>query len=367
MDGEDQLSSIWKHRLEQVSETKPTNRTAAELAVERLYQALNITDSPQIIWYEGGRIIPVDSTSVPIWSVMDRLFVGHKIPDIRPVLLHLGYDFSSGTFRLTTNKPLLFSKFRIKQERRIIRPSWTHSLRNMISQFDAPRLALYQYAAVNKRIYPEQRSIGDAVQQVLDTTFGVILFEKTCVIMERPKKIRLDPMQLLSSTSGPAFQSSIGLDVYAVNGVIIARNATVLKSISWDDLETASSTQQRVAMIEYMGWEKFMQLANKARRPQGWGTPAKALLDKSRWGSLYEIHCGSQELFVLEVRNRTAEPDGTFRPFFICVDPDCRPMPNPLDPHAVWGDPQSLTALNAVASTFGMTGEEYHAMLGAES
>ena len=58
---------------------------------------------------------------------------------------------------------------------------------------------------------------------------------------------------------------------------------------------------------------------------------------------------------MVEVKNATPEPDGSFREFFLSVHPELRPI---LDDGAL-GDPQELTAHNAVASTFGLRGEEY--------
>jgi hypothetical protein len=58
---------------------------------------------------------------------------------------------------------------------------------------------------------------------------------------------------------------------------------------------------------------------------------------------------------VIEVVNRSPEPDGTYRHFFLNVHPELRPML----PDRSFGPPQRLTARNAVASTFGLSGAEY--------
>ena len=57
--------------------------------------------------------------------------------------------------------------------------------------------------------------------------------------------------------------------------------------------------------------------------------------------------------------NRTAEPDGSFRQYILPVHHECRPLPDPANPNGRFGNTQKRTALNAVASTFGLTGEEY--------
>ncbi len=65
---------------------------------------------------------------------------------------------------------------------------------------------------------------------------------------------------------------------------------------------------------------------------------------------------GEQEpLLLVRVTNSTPEPDGSFKDYVLRVHPECRPI---LGPDR-FGAPQELTALNAVASTFGMRGSEY--------
>jgi hypothetical protein len=57
---------------------------------------------------------------------------------------------------------------------------------------------------------------------------------------------------------------------------------------------------------------------------------------------------------MVKVANSTAEADGSFKDYFLRVDPALRPLRADGS-----GEPQALTARNAVASTFGKRGEEY--------
>jgi hypothetical protein len=50
------------------------------------------------------------------------------------------------------------------------------------------------------------------------------------------------------------------------------------------------------------------------------------------------------------VINRSAEPDGSFRRYILPVDSELRPIPDPAEEGVDFGDSQTLTALNAVAS-----------------
>jgi len=57
----------------------------------------------------------------------------------------------------------------------------------------------------------------------------------------------------------------------------------------------------------------------------------------------------------VEVVNHFAEPDGAYRHFFLQVHPELRPILT----DGTYGAAQPLTARNAVASTFGLSGAEY--------
>src|SRR5260221_8721 len=60
-------------------------------------------------------------------------------------------------------------------------------------------------------------------------------------------------------------------------------------------------------------------------------------------------------MLMVEVVNRTPEPDGAYRPFLLRVDPELRP----ILADGSFGPPQKATARNAVAASFGLSGAEY--------
>jgi hypothetical protein len=64
---------------------------------------------------------------------------------------------------------------------------------------------------------------------------------------------------------------------------------------------------------------------------------------------------GDEPLLIVDVVNHTPEPDGSSKHHFLRVDPQLRPMLA----DGTFGPPQPLTARNAVASSFGLTGAEY--------
>ena len=87
-------------------------------------------------------------------------------------------------------------------------------------------------------------------------------------------------------------------------------------------------------------------------------------LHKDDWGALYqEERAGEEPLTVVRVVNSTPEADGSFKEYVLTVRPDCAPM---FGDGRRPGAPQKPTALNAIGSTFGLTGEEY-AKLGQQT
>ena len=61
------------------------------------------------------------------------------------------------------------------------------------------------------------------------------------------------------------------------------------------------------------------------------------------------------ELLMVHVKNSTLEPDGTRKDYVLTVHPELAP----LYADGTFGSPQKLTCHNAVASTFGLRGDQY--------
>ena len=83
---------------------------------------------------------------------------------------------------------------------------------------------------------------------------------------------------------------------------------------------------------------------------------ARRLDRDAAFGTLWRLDTGeAAPMLMVEVENRSPEPDGSYRHFLLRIDPELRPI---LDDGS-YGMPQQATARNAVASTFGMSGPEY--------
>lgn len=109
------------------------------------------------------------------------------------------------------------------------------------------------------------------------------------------------------------------------------------------------NVELRRRLIEQYGWREFMLDASAAK------------INEDDFGTLYRLELNNDHpLTMVKVVNSTPEADGSFKDYYLMVDSQLRPMwiDDETD-EVAFGEPQELTARNAVASTFGLRGEEY--------
>jgi hypothetical protein len=154
---------------------------------------------------------------------------------------------------------------------------------------------------------------------------------EVCFVCERPVEIHFDDASRLHSEKGPAVVFSDGFQVYSWNGVTVPKHVaetpddTMLAAIQLE-----SNAEVRRVMVERYGAGRFISKMSAQ------------IIDSDRYGTLYRYHMNEDEsLVMVKIVNRTAEPNGTFKEYFLRVPPDIR------------------TARAAVAWTFGMEPDEY--------
>lgn len=363
------LRALWpRWRAIATSTSEANDRARAEQAVHRLYRLYELNE-PATCWIDSIHRLPLEYIGTPVLPhLRDSLIyaVWHRLNEPAWVLGQIGYNIHAGSFRLPLNLQLLTSRTNITPRRIRRRPAWLTNANNMISQFDVDALAVHDLAR-QTGIHQDSRlqELADAVREIIESCFAAILFEESCLLVMKPHCVTLNEFQQLSAQGKAAFESfrpagrKVGYEpfhLYAMNGRLLSINEP--PNLDYHTLSWRSPTL-RVALIEYMGWEAFFDLMMRHQNV--------ALINKDRYGVLYRIDCGTQEFVVVKVKNSTAEPDGRYRHYVIPVDPQLRPLPDPHNPRERLGPPQAATALNAVASTFGMTGDHYASLLGKES
>jgi hypothetical protein len=360
------LTDIWRPKWRSLAATVAPKKVKREkeratLAVTAFY-AFYGRDDPKIIWQGNPQIFELSDSPPFITHFRDSLIfsVWHKLANPNWVCQQVGYDPRHNIFRLPANMRMVLAHTQLKHARIRARPDWILQMSNVVSQLDADALAIAELGRTLGDIDPQITKLAAIVEEIASSCFAAILFESYCILVAKPQSIVIDDNQQMAARGTPSIEWSkknATYRLYTIHGEVIAVN----EPPSHNNL-TFVQPRQRALMIEYMGWEEFFkwadQLSPHCRKEQ---------ISKDQFGTLYRIWFNNQEFLVVRVKNSTAEPDGSYRHFVIPVDPRLRPLPHPNKPHERPGNPQELTARNAVASTFYMTGDEYEAMLGKES
>jgi hypothetical protein len=176
-------------------------------------------------------------------------------------------------------------------------------------------------------------------------------FEPAAVLTEKPIKLNRDEQGRLHSLTEASLLFPDGWGLWCSHGVRVPKHVIESpETITVAEIDGERNVEVRRVMLEQMGFSRFIEKANAKE------------LHRDEFGILYRRELADDvPLVCVKVVNKTAEPDGTFREYVLRVDPDCRPMLG----NDNFGDPQKLTARNAIASTFGLRGEEYK--IGQES
>ena len=162
---------------------------------------------------------------------------------------------------------------------------------------------------------------------------GLWLFwvlEDEVVVVTRPH-LRVEAGRL-HAPDGPAVYWPPGSGYYFLSGIHVPY-AVVMKPASLTGsriLEERNTEVRRVMLERYGGYERLVRDLEAVP------------FDADRFGTLYRIRVrGAEPLVLVRVMNATLDPDGRRREYVLRVPPDVQ------------------TGREAVAWTFGMTGEEY--------
>jgi Domain of unknown function (DUF6745) len=175
-----------------------------------------------------------------------------------------------------------------------------------------------------------------------------------CFAAERPAFAKRDMAGRLHCEVGPSVSWPSGENWWHWQGVGVPQYIVDDPArITISAIERMGSAEIRRIMIER--YRHGEAIAGVAAFPRDAG--AVRLDHDPIYGTLWRHDLPRTEPIVMvEVVNRSPEPDGLYKHYFLRVDPQLRP----LLPDGGFGSPQKPTARNAVASTFGLPGAEYH-------
>ena len=137
--------------------------------------------------------------------------------------------------------------------------------------------------------------------------------ENAALFQHKPKAIHFDDRDRIHNENGPAieFRGSAHCNVYAIHGVIVNKNI-VDKNFTVEDIEKQTNIEVRRVMIDIYGRAKYVLDSGAAQ------------IHSDDWGTLYvKEQINDVSIMMVKVANATEEPDGTFKDYFIRVDPTC--------------------------------------------
>jgi hypothetical protein len=185
--------------------------------------------------------------------------------------------------------------------------------------------------------------------------FALCITADEICVAQIPRRVSVDSDRRLHADDGPAFQWLEGIEDFYWHGVHVpAHVVNEASKISIPEIEKEKNAEVRRVMVERFGPQRFFAEAKfKEVHSDDWGTLMRKELP------------GDEPILVVKLINSTEEQDGSFKNYFLRVDPQLRPLPGPGlsdEDRRSWfrrQSPQPLTARNAVASTYGVRGESY--------
>ncbi len=156
-------------------------------------------------------------------------------------------------------------------------------------------------------------------------------YAEVALVSERPVALHRDEAGRLDRADGPALEYADGFSLHAWRGMPVPADFLAgLGEVTVERIRTEENAELRRVLLEHYGYERY--LADSGAEP----------VHRDETGVLWRIQLPDDEpVMMVEVVNSTAEPDGTFRTYWLRVPPS------------------TATARAGVAWTFGTTEQEY--------
>ena len=210
------------------------------------------------------------------------------------------------------------------------------SVRNSVGdsvygQHDASWLSFYAF-------FREQCDLREQTDKLVGLTDlcqsagWAIPHERICWVSERHNVCSLDDEQRIHNETGPAIAYPDGWAIWAHHGVRVPRRVIERPgTLTPAEILGEPNAEVRRVMMERFGPDRLLREAN-----------ASLIDDEREFGKLWRLPVeGDEDLVMVEVVNSTAEPDGSFKDYWIRVPPSVG------------------SAREAVAWTFDVPADEY--------
>lgn len=158
-----------------------------------------------------------------------------------------------------------------------------------------------------------------------------IFLNNLCLLIEKPLYTKLDEDGRLHCETDSAIKYKDGFELYSWHGATVPRDVVLAPdTITVASIEVETNTEVRRVMIERFGESRYLEESGAE------------LQSEDRYGQLFRKVLPEEDFVMVRVKNSTAEPDGSYRYYYIRVPPSV------------------TSAHEAVAWTFGLQAGEYN-------
>ncbi len=281
--------------------TNSADRPQAESAIYKVYEAVNLERPRKIVWCGSPlsqgltRAIILDRKLLKnVWAS-----VGASVGD--SVRASVGDSVRASVWD-SVRAPVGDS----------VRASvWDSVGDSVYGQHDAGWLAFYAYfnevAGLN-----QQTEKLSGLWLLCKSSGWALPHQKICWISERHHILIRDERGRLHSLAGPACAYPDGWAIYAIHGVRVPRYVVEHpQEITVEKIKVESNVEVRRVMIERYGEDRYIT-----------DSGMKAVSHDENFGTLYfeNLNAG-RPICKVRVVNRSPEPDGTFKAYWLPVNP----------------------------------------------
>jgi hypothetical protein len=208
---------------------------------------------------------------------------------------------------------------------------------------DANWLAFFEYFADACELNSARRLKG--LNDIAQAAGWWWPFRGAVILTERPVWLARDDRNRLHCEDRAAIEYSDGWGVHAWHGVRVPRDIIMEpEKITPARIDKEPNAEIRRVMVERFGADRYLTESGAT------------VIHSDEFGELVRKDIPNDEPIVMvRLTNSTEEPDGTRKKYMLRVHPELRPL---LEDGQL-GEVQAPTARNAVASTFGLRGDEY--------
>lgn len=356
----DSWARFW---FQQMNLTSRADRRAFQVAINRFYSSIHLS-APQVVhWFDSPAAAAV--AAAEHFETLQRKSAGAKPSSISKPHAYLSrlidtiesfpgdanwrknwifgslnynpdVEFIRDEFLVCCGTPLLYMKPRRRRHLWDAVSEYKHpqidddALSFMSLLLDYTRLGMVGYRSV-LRLKGACPHTFDGLEQLLQICPTFVAFDDAVFAAERPVAIRRDERGRLHSLDAPSIEYADGWGVYSVHGISV--RPEIIKApldITPEEIIRQENVEVRRVMLERYGAEKFV------------ATSGAEVISEDECGTLYRMPVKYDHFNMVRVVNKTPEPDGTYRVYFLTVPPE------------------TLTAREAVAWSFQMQENQYN-------